>query len=545
MLERFKYALAHNGLAFLGVLTFGAVINLLLATLDPLILKVLIDEGLVAGNFRLFVVLAAAVVVFGVVIRVGVWGFELLAQKLRNKVAETLSLQLLGAFYQIDFLQTKQRESGYFLSRIYDEPAKVAQGVVGTWIGLVTQFLSLLGAAAVTLYLSWKITVLLLAVVPPLYYLANRFGPRITQASKAENEEEANLREGLAHAVDAYTTVQVFSLFDTVHRRIGGQVRKFLDVLFSRVKAAKTFQMYSSISMSLAEAVVLLVAGYGVITGWLTIGGLFAFMSAFWKVIGAASGLVGLMPELSKLDGYIERLVEFEGSARPREETDSEPIEIDGVTAGYDGHTVFRDMTLRIRQGEKVLIVGPNGSGKSTLAYLMTQLLRPERGVVNAPRLERVSALLSPFHFVPGTLKDNVGFDRLSDEKKEFFQELVQVLDLADKVDKDPSTELSQGQKKKAQIIMTLLKDADVYIFDEPLANVDSESKRQILQYQIDRAEGKTLISIMHGDEEYVSLFDRVVPLARLTTEPAETEPVETAPAVAEAATSASEASSS
>lgn len=58
---------------------------------------------------------------------------------------------------------------------------------------------------------------------------------------------------------------------------------------------------------------------------------------------------------------------------------------------------------------------------------------------------------------------------------------------------------------------MTLLKEADLYIFDEPLANVDVESKRTIVERQLERSGGKTLVTILHGDEQYHPPFDRVV----------------------------------
>lgn len=99
--------------------------------------------------------------------------------------------------------------------------------------------------------------------------------------------------------------------------------------------------------------------------------------------------------------------------------------------------------------GERVLLAGPNGSGKSTLAYLMTGLLEPERGVVRAPALARISAMLTPFHFVPGSLRDNVDFDRLSAAQKARFRDLAGELGLAGKVDQEAS-ELSAGEKKKA-----------------------------------------------------------------------------------------------
>lgn len=512
-MRKFVYALSEHRLQFLGVMMFGIALNAVFAVADPLITRLLIDEGLINRNFRLFALFAVTVVLFGVFVRIGFWAYDLLSQKLKNRITETLTLRMLKSYFNTTYRDVAEDSSGYFLSRIYDEPSKVALGIVGTLIALFISIVTFLGSFAVSLYLAWRITLILSVVVPLLYYLSRRFSPRITEASRSENEEEARLREVLGKAVESYQTVRIFNLYDSVQGRVLNQVKVFLGFLYSRVKASKNFQTLSGICLSLAEAAVLIAAGYEVVGGNLTIGGLFGFMSAFWKLIGAANGIIALVPELSKLKGYIERLREFESRAKPDEEGDNQCIELDNVSVRYNGTDILKGFTLKIGDNEKVLIVGPNGSGKTTLAYVMTRFLKPYQGTAKTPTLNRVSALLAPFHFAPGTLKDNVNYDSLSEEKKQLFGDLVDQFGLRDKLDCEVSSDLSEGEKKKSQIVMTLLKDADVYIFDEPLANIDAESKDEIIRRKFEHTKGKTVISIMHGDEKFHSLFERIVRL--------------------------------
>ena len=94
--------------------------------------------------------------------------------------------------------------------------------------------------------------------------------------------------------------------------------------------------------------------------------------------------------------------------------------------------------------------------------------------------------MLSPFHFAPGNLKDNVNYNELSEERAKLFWELVRGLRLESRVECDASSELSEGEKKKCQIVMTLLKDADVYVFDEPLANIDVESRDVVMRMKFE-----------------------------------------------------------
>jgi ABC-type multidrug transport system ATPase subunit len=223
--------------------------------------------------------------------------------------------------------------------------------------------------------------------------------------------------------------------------------------------------------------------------------------------------MVSQFTELSRLNACIDRLMDFDGSARAQERRASKEIELDNVGFRYGEKNLFDGLNLRIRAGERVLLAGPNGSGKTTLAHLMSGFLEPSEGVVRSPGLGRISAMLTPFYFAPGTLKDNVNYAHLPAAKLSLFWNLVRAFGLEGKVDADLAAELSEGEKKKCQIIMTLLKDAEIYLFDEPLANIDVAGRDAVIQAQLKYTQGKTLISIMHGDTKYHRFFDRCITL--------------------------------
>lgn len=117
---------------------------------------------------------------------------------------------------------------------------------------------------------------------------------------------------------------------------------------------------------------------------------------------------------------------------------------------------------------------------------------------------------MSPHHFAPGTLRDNLLFDALSVERQRYVLALAREFELSEALDTAPD-ELSAGQRKKAEVIMGLMKGADLYLFDEPLANVDAEAKPRIMRRIFERTSGKKLVVVMHGDDELKTRFDRVV----------------------------------
>lgn len=482
--------------------------------LDPLINKFLIDHGIVEHRMRLFVLLATAVVLMGVIFRIGILLNMLLIRRLQNAVTMSLTMRMLKAFYETACPEATGLSAGYFIARIYDEPAQVAAGVVTGAIGLCISSASLLGGLAVSVYLEWRLTAVLLVAVPALFWLSRRFQPRISDAFARENEEEARMRGTIGQVAEAYKTVKLFNLEKSIVTRIYDRLAGRLSLGYQTVRTSAVYETGSGVLLSFAEALVLVGAAYEVVNGRLSIGGLFGFMSSFWNTVNAGSSLIAQFSALAKVSGQVDRLLAFEDLPKDAAEEgacEDATVEMETIAVTYGDKTVFEDIDLVITPGERLLILGPNGSGKSTLANLIAGFARCSRGTLRRPKRDRITALLTPFHFIPGTLKENANFSSLSEAKQDVFAELVEAFDLTDRCDIDLSLAFSEGEKKKAQIIMTLLKEADLCLFDEPLANLDTESKSKAMELIQQHTRGKALAMIMHGDDQFHHYFDRVI----------------------------------
>lgn len=126
-----------------------------------------------------------------------------------------------------------------------------------------------------------------------------------------------------------------------------------------------------------------------------------------------------------------------------------------------------------------------------------------------------MSALLLPFGFVPGTVRDNISYERLSSARRAVADDLAARFGLAGRLDQDP-VNFSQGEQRKCQVLMTLLKEADFYVFDEPLSNVDPESKAAIMDAILTMTRGCGLLVILHGDGSFKPLFDTALDIRHL-----------------------------
>lgn len=153
---------------------------------------------------------------------------------------------------------------------------------------------------------------------------------------------------------------------------------------------------------------------------------------------------------------------------------------------------------MHLEPGESALIVGQNGSGKTTLANILSGYLSPSQGQLELPA--RISAVTLPVLFPPIKVRD-LGADG---GLLGLFR-----IDEPDILDTYPD-QLSAGQQQKLSLALALSQDADLYILDEPLANLDVRSRSIAMKEIQRRTRDKILVIIMHGAEEYYSMFDQV-----------------------------------
>ncbi len=506
------FVIDGNKAQFFGGLFMGLVLNSFIGVANPLALKYLFDEGIIQRDFKLFVTLALAFVLIFTLWRLGVYFYRLYIQRLKNVIFEKICHRMINKYFELPYDEIIKRDQGYFLSRVYDEVLSAVPPFVEISFSLFNTFVTMVVAFVVVLTLSWRAAFTILVAIPLVYAVSRKYARKIKTESKLEKEEEAKLRGILVRALGSYKIVRIFGLRNKIFTTTTNQLHNYIAAFLLRFRTSARYQTLSGMFMSYTETTAIIGAGYEMLAGRMTFGGYMGFMNAFWMVIGSAREAFNQIPELSRVAGLIERLKEFEEHDTQLVNIHySDEVKLERVSFAYNGQNVLHDFDFKPKKGEKVLIVGPNGSGKSTLAHLIVGLLQPNTGSATTFSIDKISAVIYPCDFIPGTVRDNVSFADAA-RSQEIFESLAWDLGLGEHLDKDPS-ELSAGQKKKLEVIISLVKDADIYVFDEPLSGVDVVSKDAVMKRIFTHTQGKTVIMIMHGDAEFYGLFDRVIHL--------------------------------
>src|SRR5919109_46291 len=205
---------------------------------------------------------------------------------------------------------------------------------------------------------------------------------------------------------------------------------------------------------------------------------------------------------------------------------------LDKVWKTYpNGHLAARGVELAIEDGEFMVLVGPSGCGKSTALRMIAGLETPTQGrvligdrdVTEVPPQERdIAMVFQSYALYPHmTVRDNLGFGlRMRGTSPAGIAERVEVaaraLGLEKVLDRKPG-QLSGGQRQRVALGRAIVREPQVFLFDEPLSNLDAKLRNQ-MRIEIKRLQKElkvTMIYVTHDQVEAMTLGDRIVVMNR------------------------------
>ena len=186
----------------------------------------------------------------------------------------------------------------------------------------------------------------------------------------------------------------------------------------------------------------------------------------------------------------------------------------------YGSSFTLGPMNFELTKNEIVFIVGGNGSGKSTFLKILTSLYRPDEGKIyidgnplSSDRLTAYRNLFSPIFVDFHLFERFYGKHELDDDKVDALLDQMGLSGTTDIIDKKITRrELSTGQRKRLALIVSILEDKAIFLFDEVAADQDPVFRKYFYETIIPnlKSEGKTVIAVTH-DDKYFSVADRVL----------------------------------
>ena len=530
---------------FLPVVILDAVIG----AVNPLILRSLIDNGILAkpGNAHLVIVLA--LLVAGLAIADA--GLQLTERRISAYIGEGLIFDMRSKVFRhiqrMPLAFFTRTQTGALVSRLNNDVIGAQQAFTDLLSNAVGNLVTVVIVLGVMFVLSWQITLAALVLLPvfliPARLVGRRIGSLTMEGYNLNTEMNMVMQErfnvGGAMLVKLLGRPEVES---TSFEHKAGRVR---DIGIAQATYSRIFFVALSLTAALATALVYGVGGVAAVHGALAVGTVVALTSYLTRLYAPLTQLSSLNLDVMTCLVSFERIFEVLDIVPMIQESETPvdvprgnaSIEFDHVSFSYpaadvslaslesvavlesgERAEVLHDVSFKVGSGQMVALVGPSGAGKTTISSLVPRLYDVTSGAVRLSGIdvrdataasvrESVGVVTQDPHLFHDTLRANLMYARPEATEDEVQASLDQaqighlVRDLPDGLDTvigERGYRLSGGEKQRVALARLMLKAPDVVVLDEATAHLDSESEAAVQRALSETLSGRTSLVIAH-----------------------------------------------
>jgi ATP-binding cassette subfamily B protein len=444
---------------------------------------------------------------------------------------ERMVLQLRRQLYKkildqdIVFFDTNR--TGDLMSRLSSDCTTLQNTVsVNVSMGL-RNLAQVIGGFAFMFYTSWKLSSLMLLMIPPIALSTLFFGKKIRKLSQDFQGTLAEASIVAEETISGIRTVKSFVQENTEVTRYNSRLEIALDRARTRVKTIAIFMTVAMVTGFGAISFVLWYGGHQVVTGSLSIGDLTQFLLYLMIVAIGVGSLGGLWGDIMAGIGASKRVfdiieqVPFLVESGKSISNLSGTIEFKNVHFSYPMRSeieVLKNISFKINEGDMVALVGPSGSGKTTIGSLIQRFYEIDSGEIlidgedyrnfNPFSLrENVGLVSQEPVLISSTIRENIRYSNklASDEDIRNAAIAANAIDFIEAFPEGFETlvgekgiQLSGGQKQRVAIARALLKSPKILILDEATSNLDTASESLVQEALTRLMKGRTTLVIAH-----------------------------------------------
>jgi len=422
-----------------------------------------------------------------------------------------------------------ERRVGELNSRISSDISLLQDSLTGTLADLLSQLLIITGGITLMMISSFKLTLFMLVIVPPMALLAFFSGRAIRRYSK---KAQSYVAESNTIVEETLQGIQNVKAFTNEFFEINRYREKTDEVARAGIKGGKYQAAVSFIVLGffLAMGAVIWRGATLIAKGQMEAGQLFSFVIYSGFIAGNIAGMAGVYTRLQRTIGAAEKLLLL--LDEPVEELEEKYVPdpadtlhgqsvFDSVDFRYpsrDEIIVLKNVSFTIEPGQQIALVGPSGAGKSTLVSLLLKFYEPTSGSIlfdnrnssNIPVTslrKQMAIVMQDVFLFGGTIRENIAYGKPDASENEIIEAAVQA-NAWDFIQSFPGrletvvgergVQLSGGQRQRIAIARAVLKNPKILILDEATSSLDSESERLVQEALEKLMHGRTSVVIAH-----------------------------------------------
>jgi ATP-binding cassette subfamily B protein len=514
-------------------LVVGAVVSLTLAAVTtlalPLAVRRMIDHGFSSSDSTFIASYFAMLVVMAAVLAAASAGRYFFVITLGERVVADLRRDVFSHVTTLSpaFFDTTQ--SGEIVSRLAADATQVKSAVGATASVALRNLILGVGAVAMMVFTSPKLSSLVLVAIPVIVLPLIAFGRSVRRRSRQAQDMLAGATAYASEQIGAIRTLQSF----TNEKLVTGRFAAAVENAFTAARAsilARSLLTFIAIFLIFSSVVAVLWFGsHDVLVGAMSPGTLGQFLLYAVFAAGALGALSEVWGELALAAGAAERMTEILAEP-PAIVAPREPVALPAATGAIAFEKVsfayparpdraaVHDLAFTVKPGETVAIVGPSGAGKSTVFSLIQRFYDPDAGIVRVDGVDlrrtdpaavraRIAIVPQDVAIFAASARDNIGFGRpgASDGEieaaakaalaDEFIARLAQGYDtqLGER-----GVMLSGGQRQRIAIARAILRDAPILLLDEATSALDAASEMLVQEALDHLMQGRTTLVVAH-----------------------------------------------
>jgi len=455
---------------------------------------------------------------------------ESIARQLRNRLYNHLQ--------HVSIAYHDKAQTGDLVQRCTSDVDTVRLFYQSQLVELARCFILAVLALIIFISIDWKMTPVAMAMLPVVVAFALIFFKRVQTSFKAMDEAEGAMTAVLQENLTGIRVVRAFSRQEFEIDKFEKRNRKHRDLNYHLFWIMAYYWACSDFLCLAQTALVLMVGGWRVAHGAMSVGTLVAFITLVSMLIWPVRQMGRILSELGKAMVALGRIQEI--LAEPEEFSPQKSpnhvlpprargeITIRDLSFSHGAKQILHGINLHVRAGETVAFLGPSGSGKTTLVNLLLRFYDYEQGSITLDGVELKDldrkysrsqfgvVMQEPFLYSK-TLRDNIKLARHSAADTEAIEAatMAAIHESIESFDKKYDTlvgergvTLSGGQRQRVALARALLKEAPILILDDALSAVDTRTETMILD-ALKRRRGKetTLViahrlsTLMHADK--------------------------------------------
>ncbi len=422
-----------------------------------------------------------------------------------------------------------QKRVGELNSRISNDIGQIQDTLTTTIAEFLRQFILIIGSFIMLASINWKLTIMMISVVPIVGVAAVIFGKFIRKYSKTVQDKVAESQVVVEETMQGISIVKAFANEWYEIQRYKTRIQEVVKI---GIKGGQFRGYFASFIIVCLFGTIVAVVWYGVtlaIAGEITVGELFTFI-LYSSYVGASSGgIAELYSQMQKAIGATERVFELLDEVPEQINSDSAidiqkikgEVTFQNVAFSYPSRKeiqVLKNVSFKANFGQKIAIVGPSGTGKSTIASLLLRFYDIEAGniLIDDKNIYDydLETLRGNMSIVPqdvilfgGTIRENIAYGKPNATNEEIMLAAKQanafnfVEGFPEKFETivgERGIKLSGGQRQRIAIARALLKNPSILILDEATSSLDSESEKLVQEALEILMQGRTSIIIAH-----------------------------------------------